>query len=452
MRTREAGSVGNARINTRTATRLAWSLWGVCVALIALALLLQFATHDVILNWPQERLGPGLAVLTGVLSLSFPTVGALIISRLPTNPVGWIFSGVGLLYEMRRFTLAYADYALTANLKMPWGEYVAWFSTWVGFAGPILAGVILMLLFPNGRLPSRRWRIVAWVVVCGAALTILASAFTPGPLSTHLYVNNPFGVAAAISGFTTYELFPMSTVIGTTLLLVSSIAALASVILRLHRARGDERQQLKWFLFAAVPATVCLSLILFDSMVTTYTTNILFEAVWILPWDAYNYILYLAVFALLVVPVCTYIAILRYRLYDIDVVINRTLVYGALTATLAAVYFGGVTATEAIFRSLTGQERQPQLAIVISTLVIAALFNPLRRRIQGFIDRRFYRSKYDARKTLEVFSAKLRDETDLDALSDDLVGVVRETMQPAHVSLWLRPDPSPRAGERQEQV
>jgi hypothetical protein len=141
-------------------------------------------------------------------------------------------------------------------------------------------------------------------------------------------------------------------------------------------------------------------------------------------------------------PVSAGIAILRHHLYEIDVVINRTLVYGSLTAMLALVYVGGVTATQAIFRALTGQEEQPQLAIVVSTLVIAALFNPLRRRIQGLIDRRLYRSKYDARKTLEAFSARLRDETNLDALSDELVGVVTETMQPAHVSLWLRPDTS----------
>jgi ADP-ribosylglycohydrolase len=140
------------------------------------------------------------------------------------------------------------------------------------------------------------------------------------------------------------------------------------------------------------------------------------------------------------VPVAVGIAILRYRLYEIDLIINRTLVYGALTATIVAVYFGGVATTQAVFRALTGQQEQPQLAIVISTLVIAALFNPLRQRIQSFIDRRFYRRKCDAAKTLAAFSAKLRDETDLDALSDDLVGMVRETMQPAHVSLWLRPD------------
>jgi hypothetical protein len=153
-------------------------------------------------------------------------------------------------------------------------------------------------------------------------------------------------------------------------------------------------------------------------------------------------------FALLI-PVSIAVAVLRYHLYSIDLLINRTLVYGSLTASLALVYFGGVTATQAIFRTLTGQEHQPQLAIVISTLVIAALFNPLRRRIQSFIDRRFYRRKYDARKTLEAFSAKLRDETDLDALSDDLVGVVRETMQPAHVSLWLRPELPPRRSKEQ---
>jgi len=150
---------------------------------------------------------------------------------------------------------------------------------------------------------------------------------------------------------------------------------------------------------------------------------------------------------LLGVPIFTGVAIARYRLYDIDIVINRTLVYGALTAALVAVYFGGVATLEALLRTLTGQEQQPQLAIVVSTLAIAALFNPFRRRIQSFIDRRFYRSKYDARKTLEAFSAKLRDETDLDTLRDDLVGVVRGTMQPAHVSLWLRSEPPPRRSE-----
>jgi hypothetical protein len=150
------------------------------------------------------------------------------------------------------------------------------------------------------------------------------------------------------------------------------------------------------------------------------------------------------------VPIAAGIAILKYRLYDIDLVINRTLVYGSLTALLVAVYFGGVATTQTIFRALTGQEQQPQLAVVVSTLAIAALFNPLRQRIQAFIDRRFYRRRYDARKTLEAFSAKLRDETDLDALNVELVGVVRSTMQPAHVSLWLRSDTASKKGAQKD--
>ena len=420
-----------------------------CVALIALALLLDFFT-DYVPLMSGERLDPGIAILAGVLSLAYPTVGALIISRLPTNPIGWIFCGVGLLYAARRLTEAYADYALLVNIALPWGEYVAWFTTWVGFAVPVLAGVFLMLLFPDGRLPSHRWRIVAWSAVLGAALTVLGDAFTPGQLRTHPYVENPFGVVGVIGGgLTTFEFFAASLVFGTTLLLMSSLAALCSLIVRLRRGRGDERQQIKWFSYSAVPAVVSLSPALLDTMLLHFTSNFLlfntgFNYNVIVSWNFLTYSIYGAVIAALIVPVFTYIAIMKYRLYDIDLVINRTLVYSALTALLVIVYFGGVTITQAIFRTLTGQEQQPQLAIVVSTLVIAALFNPLRRRIQRFIDMRFYRRKYDARKTLESFSTKLRDETNLDALSDDLVGVVRETMQPAHVSLWLRPETAPK--------
>jgi hypothetical protein len=457
MRIGQSHAVRNVRISVRTATWLAWSLWVACVVLIALALLLDYFT-DYVPLLSGERLGPGIAILTGALSLAYPTVGALIASRLPTNPIGWIFCGVGLLYAARRLTEAYADYALLVNFALPWGEYVAWFTTWVGFAGPVLAGVFLMLLFPDGRLPSRRWWIVAWTAVLGAALTALGDAFAPGQLRTHPYIENPFGVVGVIGGgLTTHEFFAASLVFGTTLLLVSSLAALCSLIVRLRRGRGDERQQIKWFLYATVPAVISLSPALLDAMLVHFTSNfLLFNTGYnynvIVSSDFLTYSIYGAVIAALIVPLFTYIAILKYRLYDIDVVINRTLVYGSLTVMVALIYFGSVATTQAIFRTLTGQEQQPQLAIVVSTLVIAALFNPLRHRIQSFIDRRFYRSKYDARKTLQAFSAKLRDETDLDAVSADLVGVVRETMQPAHLSLWLRPDPLPRGAERPEYV
>jgi hypothetical protein len=437
-------------VSTRAASWLAWSLWAVCVALIGLALLLDFLTDEMVrVGLSGERPGPGIALLTGVLSLAFPTVGALIASRLPTNLIGWIFCGMGLLYGAQRLTEAYADYALLENPAFPGGEYVAWFSSCVWFASLTL-GVFLVLLFPDGQLPSRRWRIAAWVAIFGAALATLGTAFMPDYLIiTHTYVENPFGVVGVIGGgLTTYDLFGASRFLGMTLLLTSSLAALTSLILRLHHTRGIERQQLKWFLFAAVPLTVFLGLIELDLLILNLTYDFTFREVYLLPsWLPVSAVQFVAVFALLLIPVFTYIAILRHRLYDIDVVINRTLVYGVLTAALVAVYFGGVAATQAIFRTLTGQEQQPQLAIVVSTLAIAALFNPLRRRTQSFIDRRFYRRKYDARKTLEAFSAKLRSETDLDALSDDLVGVVRETMQPAHVSLWLRPETSSKVGK-----
>jgi hypothetical protein len=207
------------------------------------------------------------------------------------------------------------------------------------------------------------------------------------------------------------------------MLFVAGLGAVISVLVRFRRARGDERQQIKWFASAAA-----LSLV-WNIVFGQYTRG-LPEAI-----VALSFLLVIPS-----VPIATGIAILRYRLYDIDRIINRTLVYGLLTAILGGVYFGGVTVTQALLRTLTSQEQLPQLVVVASTLVIAALFNPLRRRIQSFIDRSFYRSKYDAAKTLEGFSMKLRDETDLEAVGDDLVGVVRETMQPAHVSLWLRPD------------
>jgi len=203
-------------------------------------------------------------------------------------------------------------------------------------------------------------------------------------------------------------------------------AAVLSLFVRLRRAEGVERQQLKWFAYAAAMFASGIVLIVIPLAVDTPSWYVRAAT---------------AVFtaAGTAIPIAIGIAILRYRLYEIDLLINRTLVYGALTVLLALIYFGGVTSTQAIFRTLTGQEEQSQLAIVVSTLIIAALFTPLRRRIQGLIDRRFYRRKYDARKTLEEFSATLRDETDLTALSDDLMGVVHGTMQPAHVSLWLRP-------------
>ncbi len=265
-----------------------------------------------------------------------------------------------------------------------------------------------------------------WLTVAFVVVGVISSAFSSGALMGTLGpIRNPLG----IDGFTniyTAVLFTISPVL--------YVAVALAVFVRLRRAIGVERQQIKWFAYAAAASVIATTLAYLIPGVID--TPLWFERV--------GFALNIATIP--AIPVAIGIAILRYRLYEIDTLINRTLVYGALTVLLAVVYFGGVTATQVIFRTLTAQEQQPQLAVVVSTLVIAALFNPLRRRIQSFIDRRFYRRKYDAAKTLEAFSAKLRDETDLDALNNELVGVVKETMQPAHVSLWLRPD-RPSEGE-----
>jgi uncharacterized membrane protein YhdT len=261
---------------------------------------------------------------------------------------------------------------------------------------------------------------VAWLTVAFVLAGVISSAFSSGALLGILGpIQNPLG----IEGFTgVYRVF---------LFFVSPpllVAAAFSLFVRLRRAVGVERQQIKWFAYAAA-ATVSASTLAYIIPGVIDTP----------PWFEWAGFVLNAAFVP-AIPVAIGIAILRYRLYDIDLLINRTLVYGSLTAALVAVYFGGVATTQLAFRALTGHEEQPQLAIVVSTLVIAALFNPLRRRIQSFIDRRFYRKKYDAAKMLGAFSARLRDETNLITLSDDLIGVVRETMQPEHVSLWLRPD------------
>src|SRR5829696_9504945 len=223
--TRKQGN-GSGGMSHRAAAWLAWSLCAVCVVLIALTLLLDFLTGEVIpAGVIGERPGLGFAVLTGVLSLAYPTVGALIASRLPTNPIGWLFCGMGVLYTAGRFTSAYADYALVENFAFPGGEYVAWFSSLVWFA-TLTLGVFLILLFPDGRLPSRWWRLVAWTAILGAALAVIGTAFIPDYLIvSHPYVQNPFPIVGVIGGgLTTYELFGAWRFLGMTLLLTSSLA------------------------------------------------------------------------------------------------------------------------------------------------------------------------------------------------------------------------------------
>jgi hypothetical protein len=412
-------------LSRRSASWLAWGLWLLCVALISFALLFYFLAS------PTDT-PPALTAFLRVLSLAFPTVGALVASRRPENPIGWIFCGAGLLYGVQAFASGYADYAL------PGGELMAWISGWIGVPVLPLAGALLVLLFPNGKLLSRNWQPVVWMAVCGSAMLALGAALGPGYLSFQPTFDNPLGLGGAIGKLVPSESSPLfdqpslakSTDtkinagvveifvrIGFFFVLVSWLFAVAAMITRTDQARGAERQQLKWFVY-----TVALLVVGFLAALLGFGQH---SVAWNMGIAAFDFL-----------PIAAGIAILRYRLYDIDVVINRTLVYGVLTAALALVYVGSIVLLQGLFRALTGENSQ--LAVVASTLAIAALFVPLRRRVQAFIDRRFYRRKYDVAETLQAFNIRLRDDVDLDSVADDLVGVVKETMQPAHVSLWLR--------------
>jgi len=400
-------------MSTRAAPWLAWSLMVVSVVLVVGGIALaQMARSSA-----PERLyyGPVDAVFFLATVLTFSVVGAMIASRQPRNAIGWIFCGVGLVMGINSLAGGYAEYRLSGgSAPGSLAETAAWFASWSWTILVYAPTSFLLLLFPDGRLPSPRWRPVAWCAALGLIGFLAGAALQTGPLGDFPRIVNPYGVDSLI--------LEVVAVTGAILAAASMVASAVSLIVRMRRAGRAQRQQIKWLAYggAIVVGTV-------------------FASVVISIWSANVGIAVVSV-GLLGVPIFTGVAIARYRLYDIDIVINRTLVYGALTAALVAVYFGGVVTLQILFRALTGQEQQPQLAIVVTTLAIAALFDPLRRRIQSFIDRRFYRRKYDARKTLEAFSVKLRDETDLEALSGDLEGVVRETMQPAYVSLWLRPD------------
>jgi hypothetical protein len=367
-----------------------------------------------------------------VVAVSFSTVGGLIAPRLPPhNLIGWLFCTIGLIGAMRLFVAEYAIVTLLAEPgsplgRLPGGEALAWVSSWL-WVVHIGLFLFLALLFPDGRPPSPRWWPFAWIAGMVIVAGTVAVAFWPETAAGFDLTNHPIGIEVATDVVNPVE----------TILYSLALVAMSSLVVRLRRSKGVERQQVKWFAYAVVMLAI--------SAILAY---VVFETIG-MRWLAWISSV-LVIVGVVGLPVAVGIAILRYRLYNIDLLINRTLVYGTLTATLAAVYVASIVLLQGAFRVLTGE--QSQLAVVVSTLAIVALFNPLRRRIQGFIDRRFYRRKYDAAKTLAAFSARLREETDLDTLSDDVVAVVREAMQPAHVSLWLRPDADRKRGEELDEA
>jgi hypothetical protein len=381
-------------MSRRTTAWLAWSLCLMSVVLAAASLILALLNGRTLDDIFQARGGPSIVHLA-IIAVSFSVVGALIASHRPGNPIGWVFCAAAFLQGLLNAADQYAIYALLTNPgALPWGAEASWLGQWIWAPGLSLILVFLPLLFPTGRPPSGRWRSVGWLgglsigLICVLNPILIWSERGPALV-------RPGGFPELEGWRSAVE--SLSDLAGL-MILLAGLGGVISLFVRFHRARGDERQQIKWFASAAA-----LSLVWISVLSESTRSGLLGAIVALSGW-----------LVLPSIPIATGIAILRYRLYDIDILINRTLVYGSLTLMLALVYFGGVTATQALFQTFTGHEELPQLVVVASTLVIAALFNPLRHRVQSFIDRRFYRRKYDARKTLEAFSAKLRDETHLE--------------------------------------
>jgi MFS family permease len=391
-------------MKARTSARVAWSLWSAEAAFVVVSVVHAF-THP---GSAGDRTSTAVFV---VFVMAFSSVGALVASRRPGNPIGWLLLGAALCYTLGGLS--------TTQSQSPAGSWYSpavllnWVSVWVWSVGLALA-VVSLLLFPNGRLPSRRWRVAMGLAIAGQVGFVLGSGFGSRFLQdTH--IRNPFAVGGPL-GAALRGLQPLLLLVP-----VAAVLALISIVVRYRRAGGAEREQIKWLLYAALLVAVGLlaqipvSALLSSPDAVTNAQNAIVSG------------------TVACVPIAIGIAILRYRLYDIDRIINRSLVYVLLTAVLGGVYAGLAVGLGAVVGS-----KANSLVIAGSTLVVAALFTPARRRIQGFIDRRFYRRRYDATRTLEAFTTRLREEVDLGELEVHLLDVVRDTMQPAQASLWLR--------------
>jgi hypothetical protein len=355
-----------------------------------------------------------------MLGLSFGAMGGLVASRRSDNPLGWIFLAIALSHGIDSFVTQYAEYALiTKQGSVPGGAISDWMAHWTFAPGAGLLATLTLLLFPTGHPPSSRWRWVVWVVALAIALMVVPVAVATWPSrGSLLEEGQPGGAAFLLQG------------LGLLLVGVAMVVSLVSLVVRFRRAGGTERQQIKWLAYAGA-----LTVLFFSAQVLAGGPERLAGlgvAVGLL----------LLVVIVPSIPIAVGIAILRYRLYDIDLVINRTLVYGALTVLLGAVYVVGVVGAP----RMLPLEDDNDLLVAGSTLAVAALFSPLRRRIQAFVGRRFYRSRYDATRTLEAFGSRLREEVELEALLRDLQGVVRETLQPGAVSVWLAESSLPLRG------
>ena len=388
-----------------------WILAVGCVGSSAVLVLLDDRTrHGPIGNAGQLF----TSVLLASIILTIATFGALILFRQPGNSIGWLFGTTALVIAVAFPLSAYADIGTRPVHDLPGAHLAAWYDSVA--QGPVLFVpiVLLILLFPTGRPLSPRWRPVINLALADACALLLITSVTPGPLSNFSSVENPLGLPLPIG------VLNAALTISYVVLLALIAAGAVSFVLRFRRSRGEERLQLKWFL----SAIILLAIVILASPI-----------LWTLPGPVWTVALITAIVAVLL---AVGISMLKYRLYEIDLIINRALVYGSLTITLAALYLAVVIGIQALFRAVTGQGSD--LAVAISTLLIAALFNPWRHRLQRFIDRRFYRQKYDAVRALSSFQSRLRDNVDLEDLSTDLAMVVSQTVQPSSIALWLAPE------------
>jgi hypothetical protein len=399
-------------VSRRTAARLGWSLFGLSALLLAVASVLN-------LGRPQYAdLGATTGELVlGLVLLLFGWFGALIVSRQPSQPIGWILCAFGGSSGPFGLANEYAIYGLITHPgAVPGAAALAWFTTWIS---PVYLGLLaaLLLLFPTGRPSSPGWRWWLWVAGIGNLLCVLSTLWAWPQRGAHLLLlglSDPVGVPGVLFS------------VGATAGLVAALVAGVSVLVRFRRARGIERQQIKWLLYAVLTVILGYPLLLVVMSTLGFTSE---EAA-----DASISVLFAAV------PLAVGFAILRYRLYDIDRLINRTLVYATLTAVLGLGYAGAVLVLGQLFGGVG--ERTPSWAVAGVTLAVAAVFQPARRRIQQAVDRRFNRRKYNTAKTIQAFSTRLRDQVDLDALATELLAVVDQTMEPTRASLWLRPSAS----------
>jgi hypothetical protein len=398
---------------TVTRTRQVRAPWAILLLTVALVMPKLWLLAPLIADLPlSERI---TELLFQLLPVPFAAVGTLIAARRPGHRIGWLLLAGALAIASAQHAWIYVTYSVSFGASLAGSAIVGWVGNWIPW--PALAAfALLLLLFPDGQLPSPRWRLVAWAMVAWCAVIMVFLALYPGLISTP-DLDNPFGLSGdAGEAMRRLQASPIISLATIPLFLTSASAPLV----RFRRARADQRQQLKWFAYAVGLLSVLVFLpgSLFPGWANDVRGIVIVMAVW-------------------GIAVAIGIAVLRYRLYDIDRIINRTVVYGLLTALLGVVYTGLVLVLGQLFGGIGAQ--LPSGAVASATLAVAALFQPARRRIQQAVDRRFNRRKYNAAKTIEAFSTRLRDQIDLDTLSTELLAVVDQTTEPTQVSLWLRP-------------